>query len=239
MLIIDVYAPGAVRLTLGKAAPQQAEIWLDPTGGSPVTQLPKLILASGGQAMDGILAFTEALGTAPYSLIANATVTQTYPNLNAMPLGIGSSQPVELAHAPITVTMVSSACDSVLPNGQAGGLACGYIIQAAGHKIYLAGRTGVSGEMRFIGDFYKPTLAVLPLHNQQGIGLATLPRVLGWVGADMIIPWPLDPAIDADELRETVDAYSAAFCKLLKPGMSWELPEALSSGRSSGPESRY
>jgi hypothetical protein len=233
MLTIDVFSPASVRLTLNS----QAEIWLDPAEGQGANALPKLVLCSRGQAMEGITAFADTAKN--YQVLCNSVIANAYPHLPCEMMGLGSTREIELADIAVSITMVHAACDSVLPGGQAGGLACGFIIRAAGHKVYLAGHTGVTGELRFIGDFYKPTIAILPLNNSQGIALDTLPRVLGWVGADMVVPWPLASDISDIELRDTVDAYASGFCKLLKPGTGWTLPEALSSGRSSGPESRY
>jgi len=45
-----------------------------------------------------------------------------------------------------------------------GGEPAGYIIELEdGYKIYHAGDTGVFADMKFIGDYYKPDLALLPI----------------------------------------------------------------------------
>lgn len=45
-----------------------------------------------------------------------------------------------------------------------GGEPCGYIIQLEnGYTIYHAGDTGVFADMAFIGNYYKPDLALLPI----------------------------------------------------------------------------
>lgn len=45
-----------------------------------------------------------------------------------------------------------------------GGEPCGYIIELEnGFKIYHAGDTGVFADMAFIGEYYKPDLAMLPI----------------------------------------------------------------------------
>jgi L-ascorbate metabolism protein UlaG (beta-lactamase superfamily) len=45
-----------------------------------------------------------------------------------------------------------------------GGEPAGYIIELEnGYRIYHAGDTGVFGDMKFIGDYYKPDLALLPI----------------------------------------------------------------------------
>jgi L-ascorbate metabolism protein UlaG (beta-lactamase superfamily) len=45
-----------------------------------------------------------------------------------------------------------------------GGVACGYIIQLEnGFKIYHMGDTGLFGDMKFIADYYKPDLILIPI----------------------------------------------------------------------------
>jgi len=45
-----------------------------------------------------------------------------------------------------------------------GGEPAGYIITLEnGYNIYHAGDTGVFGDMKFIGEYYKPDLALLPI----------------------------------------------------------------------------
>lgn len=45
-----------------------------------------------------------------------------------------------------------------------GGEPSGYIIEMEnGYKVYHAGDTGVFGDMKFIGEYYKPDLALLPI----------------------------------------------------------------------------
>ena len=48
------------------------------------------------------------------------------------------------------------------------GVACGYIIQLEnGFKIYQLGDTGLFGDMKFIGDYYKPDLILIPIGGGQ------------------------------------------------------------------------
>lgn len=73
----------------------------------------------------------------------------------------------------ITVTMVHAEHSSGLLHTDPvtgekqmypGGEPAGYIIQLEnGYKIYHAGDTGVFGDMKFIGEYYKPDLSLLPI----------------------------------------------------------------------------
>jgi len=73
----------------------------------------------------------------------------------------------------ITVTMVHAEHSSELSytdpktgkkSMEPGGEPAGYIIEMEnGYKIYHAGDTGVFADMKFIGEYYKPDLALLPI----------------------------------------------------------------------------
>ncbi|MBI4514915.1 MAG: metal-dependent hydrolase [Deltaproteobacteria bacterium] len=67
----------------------------------------------------------------------------------------------------IKVTMVQAehSC-GLLDNGQIvyGGEPCGYIIELEnGQRIYHAGDTNVFGDMKIIGELYRPDVALLPI----------------------------------------------------------------------------
>ena len=72
----------------------------------------------------------------------------------------------------ITITMVRAEHSSevVYKDGggkmsmEPGGEPAGYIIKLEdGYTIYIAGDTGVFGDMKFIAEYYKPDLAFLPI----------------------------------------------------------------------------
>ncbi|MDH3700772.1 MAG: metal-dependent hydrolase [Alphaproteobacteria bacterium] len=83
------------------------------------------------------------------------------------------SGPIKPLGAGITITMVraehssevrhkdpTTGKETMLPGGEP----AGYIIELEnGYKIYHAGDTGVFADMKFIGEYYKPDLALLPI----------------------------------------------------------------------------
>ncbi len=84
---------------------------------------------------------------------------------------INMSGPVRPIGGGITITMVTAVHSSgvVYKDGEKttlvpGGEPAGYIIKLEdGYTIYHAGDTGVFGDMKFIGEYYKPDLAFLPI----------------------------------------------------------------------------
>lgn len=79
----------------------------------------------------------------------------------------------------VVITMVRAEHSSEVEHTDAGGKSsmhpggepCGYIIQLEnGYKIYHAGDTGVFADMKFIAEYYKPDLALLPIGGHFTMG---------------------------------------------------------------------
>ena len=82
---------------------------------------------------------------------------------NLHPMNKGGSQVVE--GVTITMTHADHSC-GILEDGKIiyGGEAAGYLLQfSTGYRIYHAGDTALFGDMRLIGDLYRPKLALLPI----------------------------------------------------------------------------
>ncbi|MFQ5913222.1 MAG: metal-dependent hydrolase [Nitrospinota bacterium] len=107
----------------------------------------------------------------------NADMGHTFASLGWLPykqmIRFNKSGPITPLGRGITVTMVHAEHSSgvvytdpaskkrtVYPGGEP----AGYIIEMEdGFKIYHAGDTGVFADMKFIGEYYKPDLALLPI----------------------------------------------------------------------------
>ena len=105
-----------------------------------------------------------------------------------------------------------------------GGLPAGFIIEINGKKVYHAGDTGLFGDMKIIGDIYKPDVALLPIG-----GLFTMDTKLAiiaakWIKPKYVIPmhyntWPPIQA-DPEEMREELENEGMKLI-ILKPGESF------------------
>ncbi len=107
----------------------------------------------------------------------NADMGSTFGALGWVPdkqlIRFNKSGPIHPLGPEITITMVRAEHSSAIVDTDAdtkkktvhpGGEPAGYIIQLEdGYKIYHAGDTGVFGDMAFIGSYYKPDLALLPI----------------------------------------------------------------------------
>ncbi len=66
----------------------------------------------------------------------------------------------------------------------------GFIIELSdGIKIYFAGDTGVFGDMKLIGEIYKPTIAVLPIGDRYTMGPREASYAIKLLGIRQVIPF--------------------------------------------------
>ncbi len=107
----------------------------------------------------------------------NADMGSTFRALGIIPgkklIRFNKSGPIKPIGEDITITMVRAEHSSTVTHKNEltgkkhvynGGEPSGYIIELEnGFKIYHAGDTGVFGDMAFIGSYYKPDLALLPI----------------------------------------------------------------------------
>ena len=86
---------------------------------------------------------------------------------NVRPMGVGGTLSIE----GIKFTMVNAAHSSSLLDPSTGksawvGPPVGYVIQLEdGFKIYALGDTGLHSDMKLVGDYYKPDVALVPIGN--------------------------------------------------------------------------
>lgn len=59
--------------------------------------------------------------------------------------------------------MVFAAHSNSLPDGSYGGVAAGYLLEVDGERIYYAGDTALTQDMKLIGEYWRPDLAILPI----------------------------------------------------------------------------
>lgn len=110
---------------------------------------------------------------------------------------------------------------SALPDGSYGGVATGFLLTTTGgKKIYLAGDTGLFGDMRLIGE-EGVTLAVLPIGDNYTMGPDDALRAVTLLQPIHVIPihfntWSLISQ-DAEEWCRRVEKQTSTKAHLLKP----------------------
>jgi L-ascorbate metabolism protein UlaG (beta-lactamase superfamily) len=140
---------------------------------------------------------------------------------NVKDMGIGGTQRVAGVDVTMTAAMHSG---SIVDNGQIvylGG-ASGFILRAPDTPtIYFAGDTGLFGDMKMIGEIYKPAIAFLPIGDLYTMGPDTAAIAARWLGVKQVVPmhWGTFPALTGtpDALEEHLKGSGVDVLKL-KPG---------------------
>jgi L-ascorbate metabolism protein UlaG (beta-lactamase superfamily) len=143
-------------------------------------------------------------------------------NTHAQHLGGGFHHP--FGYLKLTNALHGSA----LPDGSYGGNPCGLLItvKGSGKKIYLAGDTGLFGDMRLIGE-EGIAMAALPIGDNYTMGPADALRAVKLIQPEVVIPihyntFPLLQQ-DAQAWAKEVEAQTSTKVRVLNPGESMEL----------------
>ncbi len=109
-------------------------------------------------------------------------------------------------------------------SGLPGALACGFVIEAGGKKIYFAGDTAFYGDMVLLAD-EKLDAALLPIGDFFTMGPADAARAARVIGAKITVPMHYDtfPPIRQDPNAFKALCEPANKVAVLKPGESIEL----------------
>jgi L-ascorbate metabolism protein UlaG (beta-lactamase superfamily) len=112
-------------------------------------------------------------------------------------MGIGGTQTV----AGLDVTMTQALhSGSIVDGGRIlylGG-AAGFVLREPGMPtIYFAGDTGLFGDMKIIGEVYKPQIAFLPIGDHYTMGPDTAAVAARWLGVRQVVPmhWGTFPVL--------------------------------------------
>lgn len=142
--------------------------------------------------------------------------------VHAQHLGGGFTHP--FGYLKLTLALHGSG----LPDGSYGGNPAGFLLTTNdGEKIYMAGDTGLFGDMRLIGE-EEITLAVIPIGDNYTMGPADGLRAVKLLTPKHVIPIHYNTfdliAQDAEAWAKNVRAETSAEVHLLKPGDSFVYP---------------
>lgn len=127
----------------------------------------------------------------------------------------------------IRITMVHALHSCGILDGDQivyGGEAAGYVLELPdGLRLYHAGDTAVFGDMRLIGELYRPEIALLPIGDLFTMGPREAAKAVELLGVKRVVPmhWGTFPALTGtpDALRERVSKLGAEV-HALEPGES-------------------
>lgn len=142
--------------------------------------------------------------------------------VHAQHLGGGFNHP--FGYLKLTLALHGSG----LPDGSYGGNPAGFLLTTNdGEKIYMAGDTGLFGDMRLIGE-EGIALAVLPIGDNYTMGPVDALRSVKLLTPKHVIPIHYSTfgliAQDPDAWAERVHAETDAKVHVLKPGESFVYP---------------
>jgi len=106
---------------------------------------------------------------------------------------------------------------------------CGMILTPeGGAPVYFAGDTGVFGDMRLIGDLYRPQVAVLPIGGKYTMGVREAAYAMELLGSPVMIPghygtFPAQAADTDDLIKQVAVRCPYAEVVLLDRGGSYTL----------------
>ena len=125
-----------------------------------------------------------------------------------------------------TVRMTPALHSSTMPDGAAGGCACGFVLELTDGKVYFACDTALFSDMKLIGDV-RLDLAVLPIGDNFTMGPEDSIKAIEFLRPRRVIPahfgtWPLveqDVEAWADAVHKETDAEPI----ILAPGETFAL----------------
>jgi L-ascorbate metabolism protein UlaG (beta-lactamase superfamily) len=109
---------------------------------------------------------------------------------------------------------------SSLPDGRYGGVASSIILDVDGVRIFHAGDTCLTGEMKTIKELYAPQIALLPIGGHYTMDVDHAAIAAKWLGVKTVIPmhYGTFPEIQADLQRfAKLIALGNTACQILNP----------------------
>jgi L-ascorbate metabolism protein UlaG (beta-lactamase superfamily) len=108
------------------------------------------------------------------------------------------------------------------------GVPVGFIVRGLDLSFYHAGDTGLFSEMSFIGELYKPDVAMLPIGGHFTMGIREAVKAVELIKPKIVIPMHYNtfPVIQADPLvfKKLVEEYMTVKVVILKPGETYIYP---------------
>ena len=143
---------------------------------------------------------------------------------NILPMGKGGTQQI----GDVAVTMVQAIHSSSLEEDGKNiyaGEPAGFVVRLpGGFKLYHAGDTTVFGDMKIIGELYKPDLACLPIGDLYTMGPREAAYAIRLLGVHHVIPmhYGTFPVLTGtpDALRQLTQDIAGLEIHALKPGES-------------------
>jgi L-ascorbate metabolism protein UlaG (beta-lactamase superfamily) len=204
--------------------------WLtgNPSCPDSMKKPPKvdLILASHGHSdhIDDLVSVARESGAPVVGIFELCVWIGTKGISNTAPMNKGGA--VEVAGLRVTMTDAHHS-SSYMDNGQIVylGEPAGYVVKLEdGMSIYFAGDTCLFGDMRLIGEIYKPDVAFLPIGDRFTMGPDTAARAADMLGVRQVVPmhWGTFPLLTGTPAELKKHLKAGVEVLELKPGQTSE-----------------
>ena len=186
-----------------------------------------LVLVSHGHAdhMGDLVAVARASGAPVVGMFELCDWLSRKGIANTVPMNKGGSQTIDGLRITMTDARHSSG---YVDNGVLVymGEPTGYVVCLEdGLTIYYAGDTSLFGDMRLIGEMYKPDIAFLPIGDRFTMDPAAAARACEFLGVRQVVPmhWGTYPVLTGSpsDLRRLVEPRGVQVLEL-KPGETTE-----------------
>jgi L-ascorbate metabolism protein UlaG (beta-lactamase superfamily) len=169
--------------------------WVDSNPACPeeakkIDSLDLILITHGhGDHMADAVAIAKRTGAKTLAIFELATYLEGKGVQNTIGMNKGGTTEA-LDGIKVTMVGASHSC-GIVEDGKViyGGEAVGFVIELEnGFKIYDAGDTCVFGDMKIIGELYKPELAMLPIGDFYTMSPRETAYALRLLGVKMVIP---------------------------------------------------
>lgn len=121
---------------------------------------------------------------------------------------------------------MTDAVHSSSIDGRAAGCPAGFVVEDK-LRVYHAGDTALFGDMKLIGELYRPDIALLPIGGRYTMGMREAAIAASWIRPRVVIPmhYNTTPAIEQSpqKFAGLVSSQCESEVVILKPGESFEL----------------
>jgi L-ascorbate metabolism protein UlaG (beta-lactamase superfamily) len=105
------------------------------------------------------------------------------------------------------------------------GNAAGVVIEMDGKRLYHAGDTGLTYDMKLVGEFFHPDLSFIPIGDRYTMGIASAAKAVEFIQTKRVIPihYGTFPIVSTDPQEFKKRVGQSAEVIILKPGESYKL----------------
>lgn len=120
------------------------------------------------------------------------------------------------------VTFMSAEHSSSTPTGEYGGVASSIMFRFQDKRVFHAGDTALSSNLKMIGDVYKPDIALLPVGGHFTMGIKEAVLASKWLHAKQVVPMHYNTfppiSVDINDFRALMESETSVKPVILNAG---------------------